>query len=61
MTVSGARADPSGICDDHIANDGYQKICLEKDRVVGLGCDVDRQCFVSLPFFDVYHDASSIS
>jgi hypothetical protein len=40
--------DVPGICDDHIANDGYQKICLEgPGRTNGESCDVDRQCGVS--------------
>ena len=39
----------SGVCDDHIANDGYKKVCLMgPDLYLGLACDVDRQCSVSI-------------
>lgn len=46
--VSISDANNPGICDDHIANDGYQKVCLEgPGRTNGESCDVDRQCGVS--------------
>ena len=35
-----------GVCDDKIANDGFQKVCLKGPSLpLGLECSTDRQCF----------------
>jgi hypothetical protein len=43
----GAKVLTTGICEDEIAGNGFQRVCLPKDLDVGATCSFKYQCLVS--------------